>query len=117
MSKRSGGLSLDKGLNPRIWQLPLTDLSRAKIKTMRDFMIPLDETTSFVEMPDGNSYHSAVAPFMANEILGGYGFNKAPEIQVLQKLRSWTPNIPGLFTQYRLPERRKYMPALVFPKT
>ncbi|MDO8668233.1 MAG: hypothetical protein Q7K35_04025 [bacterium] len=103
-----------KESKPELWKLPADDLAKAKKSIVNDFMIPLDDTTAFVEAKNTNSYHSGPCGRMFHEITGEMPTQKVSIRELAQKFKGWNPQRPGLFSEDD--DRRRYMPALAFDK-
>jgi hypothetical protein len=110
-----GILRAKREYDPDIWKLSNQYLAQAKRMNIEDFMIPLDDTTAFAEMDSLRSYHSGPSKKMFTDLMGGWTLDRMITTeQIISKLKSWTPQTPGLFPDE--PRRRRYMPALVFDK-
>lgn len=114
MQKIAKAIKRAKDEAPNLWELPSSDLVKAKEEIIKDFMIPLDDTTSFVEANNLGSYHAGPRGRMFHEITGEMPTAKMSLNDLSDKFKNWTPQQPGLFEQD--PERRRYMPALVLSK-
>ncbi len=97
-----------------LWKFGSEDLAKAKEMITKDFMIPLDDTTAFVEAKDINSYHAGVYGRMRRAITGELPTTEISLGELSDKFKKWTPEYPGLIEED--PDRRCYMPALVFDK-
>lgn len=101
-----------KESKPELWKLPEEDLVKAKQSIVNDFMIPLDDSTAFVEAKNTNSYHSGPRGRMFHEITGEVPWQKISMRELAKKFKGWDSRRSGLFSEDK--ERRRYMPALVF---
>jgi hypothetical protein len=101
-----------KTLRPDIWKLSPRELAKSKESIIKDFMIPLDENVSFAEMSNTGSYHANVTGKAFYEITGDFAFKPNSLDEFIKKIEPYSPGRPGLIDD--LPERRKYMPALLF---
>lgn len=102
-----------KESSPELWALAPKDLAKAKESMVRDFMVPLDDTTAFVEAKDINSYHSGSRGRMFQAITGEIPYRTNITLEgIAAKFKTWTPDRPGLLEDN--PERRRFMPALVW---
>jgi len=99
-----------KQRNPELWKLNPDELAKAKTDVVKDLMMPLDDTTAFVECHNIYSYHQGPGGRMYSEMTGG---NQKISLDDLTKsFQMWSPDKPGLFTDDR--NRRRYMPPLLF---
>lgn len=112
MQKIAKAIKRAKDEHPDLWELPPLDLAKAKEGIAKDFMIPLDDTISFVEASNLGSYHAGPRGRMFHEITGEMPTTKMSLDKLANKFKDWTPQQPGLFEQDS--ERRRCMPALVF---
>jgi hypothetical protein len=100
--------------NPEPFKLSANSKAKSKEIMLKNFMIPLDDTTSFVEMPNNNSYHADVRGQLFLDITGEMPHVGLPLDEFAGKVQTWTPQRPGTVDGY--PERRRYMPGLLFDK-
>lgn len=103
--------------NPEAWKMGPKEEGRARESMLRDFIIPLDSTSGFVEMPSVQSYHANDRGRMYQELSRGPVSLKVSTESLQQELNRWTPEKPGIFSDTSLAHRRRYMPGLVFEKT
>ncbi len=100
--------------NPEMWHLSPKYLAQSKVAIATNFLIPLNDTVGFVEMPSRSSFDTTQRINIGKEIFGqGY----PPEFKDLKYLRffmkKFNPENPGNFKNPSLSNRRKYMPALL----
>jgi len=111
MDKLARSIQDAKRDDPTAWKL--TDAQKAAIKrdTTHDLMVPLDDTTSFVEMRGSNSYHTRDYGKMYEGITGAAPFiDRTPE-SLIKGLEGFTPDAPRNVTGFS--DRQGHMPALV----
>ncbi len=112
MDKIAKALKRAKEDAPQVWDMGPRNTARAKRYMVNDFMIPLDDTTSFVEASNAYSYHQGPRGRMFSEITGEIPGKLLEPEQIAQKLSVYTPQRPGLLDQDK--DRRRYMPGLIF---
>ena len=96
---------------PELWQLPDGDLAQAKKEMVADFMVPLDDTTAFVEADNLGSYHQGPRGRIYTDLTGEMPGQKIDLNKLQKSMETFTPTRPGLFDQDK--NRRRYMPALI----
>ncbi|MDP3764017.1 MAG: hypothetical protein Q8Q95_00130 [bacterium] len=115
LTKIAKAITIAKNESPQdLWKLGSEDLAKAKEAIAKDFMIPLDDTTAFVEAKNINSYHAGAYGRIRRSITGELPTTKISLEELSDKFKKWTPEYPGLIEDE--PDRRQYMPALVFDK-
>lgn len=102
--------------NPDAWKMGPKDEARARESMLKDFIVPLDGTSGFVEMSSLQSYHAGDRGHMYEEITRGPVSQRISAEKLQQEMQTWTPEKPGIFADQFLKHRRKYMPGLVFEK-
>ncbi len=75
LTKVAGAIKRAKQKQPVAFKLDSLTLAHVKTESTAEFMIPLDETTSFVEVEKeqgGQSYHSSIFAYMRESVYRGY---------------------------------------------
>lgn len=112
MEKITKAITRAKRSSPDAWQLSATNTAKAKEEMVKDFMIPLDDTTAFVEMDNLRSYHADVRGHVYYELLGEMPHMKKTSIdEFAKKVKERTANTRGVLSEF--PKRKRNMPALV----
>jgi hypothetical protein len=88
------------------------DTAAAKENNLSNFMIPLDDTAAFVEAENLGSYHAGPWGRMYADLTGEMPHRGVGLKQLAEKLKQWTPQRPGLFSDDKA--RRRHMPGLIF---
>lgn len=102
-----------KKSNPRLWGLSKPDLIKTKEKNIKEFMIPLDDTTALVEVGNVDSYHARSGGNILFEITGKPVAERITLNELEEEFKKFNPNKPGLFSEQQITNRKRYMPALV----
>ncbi len=115
LTKVAKAISRAKNESPQdLWKFDSENLAKAKETIAKDFMIPLDDTTAFVEAKNTMSYHAGAYGIMRRSITGELPTTKINLQELSDKFKKWTPELPGLIEGDS--DRRCYMPALVFDR-
>jgi len=115
MTKVSKAIKRAKESKPELWQIPPKDKARAKTSILKDLMIPLDDTTSFVEANTHASYHAGPRSYIVRELTGQFIKVDLPELA--RSIRQFSPQTPVEVNAYeQVPAnigRKRHMPALI----
>jgi len=118
MKRIAKAIKTAKTQKPELWSLTPKDKARAKTAILREFMIPLDDTTAFVEASSTTmSYHAG--PY--GEIKNALGYVTPSKIGTLKdlsaKFKQYDPAQPkridsGIGSNLAI-DRKYHMPALI----
>lgn len=114
MNKIATAVRQAKESSPDAWSMGANDKGRAMNSVLRDFLVPLDDTSGFVEMPTTQSYHSGTRGHIYEEMVGEPSSRGTTTEEIAKRISMWKPEKPGLFLDSSLRNRRRYMPALLF---
>ena len=104
-----------KSSSTKEWEMGSSAIAHVKESMLKNFEIPLDDTTAFVESDNSGSYHSNYRPYMYHELTGSDPANPVPLDELVSDLKRYTPEKPGKFSYYpQLRYRRMYSPGLNF---
>lgn len=129
LTKISEAITKAKQKNPKVFELTSGQLANAKSESIAEFMVPLDDTTWFVEVEPQQkggteSYHQGVFAEMRSSVYRGYSIMEdgLPNIAVYKEtLNARRPEIRSIapiidhYSGKPLP-RRLAMPGLVIQK-
>lgn len=99
LTKISEAITKAKQKNPKVFELTSEQLSNAKANSTAEFMVPLDDTTWFVEVEPqrgGQSYHQGIFAEVRLNVYRGYDImeNGLPNIGVYrQTLTNLSPKV------------------------
>lgn len=114
MEKAAKALTEAKQAQPAAWHLSEQDRIGNKKRTLKDFMIPLDDTAAFVEADNTKSYHSGPWGDIYQDITGEISGRPMDLPVFADKVRFWNtmPKAP-IKGGYLIGNRRKNMPGLI----
>lgn len=95
------------------WQMSEDALASNREETLRAFMIPLADQISFVEMPNGSSYHTTACGLIQQNFgLSHFGRSTPPPLsEYISRMEKWGS---AVIDEARMPYRHANMPALVY---